>query len=264
MLSAFGRHLITPAVRAPLSEFWELLAWIANTIVFTHAGVLLTAFTWSCGGEPHQLRDYLLVPGYYLYLQIIRFVLILLSRPLMAIGNRWYGWKEASVVSFSGLRGAISLILALDFAGQQEIPEGVRSRVVLWTTGVVGLSLLINGVFIKPFVKALHLDKANESREEFLHRARAVMVQRSLMILDALCVGNGFRAARWSYVVEHVLPEEWLKHPQHGVMYKAAVGMINDNVNAHTRRSLDLVRKEDKNQTLHSDALNIHRSLDRF
>lgn len=264
VLSAFGRHLITPAVRAPLAEFWELLAWIANTIVFVHAGVLLTAFTWSCAGEPHEARDYLLVPGYYLYLQVIRFVLILLSRPLMALGNRWYGWKEASVVGFSGLRGAISLILALEVAGTEEIPEGVRSRVVLWTTGVVGLSLLINGVLIKPFVKGLKLDKANKSREEFLHRARAVMVQRSLMILDALCVESGFRAARWSYVVENVLPEEWLKDPQHEAMYEGAVGMINDNVNAHTRRSLDLVRKEDMNQIMYSDALNVHRSLDRF
>lgn len=253
VISAFGRHLITPAVRGPLAEFWELLSWIANTIVFVHAGVLLSAFTWSCAGTPNTTVDYLLVPGYFLFLQVIRIGLMLLFKPLMAVGNQWYRWKESIVVGFSGLRGAVSLVLALEVAGSEEIPEEVRSRIVLWTTGIVFLSLLINGFFVKPLIQVLRLDKAKKSREEFLHRARAVMVQRSLTILDALCIETGFKAARWSYVVKNILPAEWLEEQEHAEGYRDALEQIMDNTVAQSRRSLENVRMAQVRKIVHNE-----------
>lgn len=250
--SAFGRHLITPAVRGPLAEFWELLSWIANTIVFVHAGLLLSAFAWSCAGDPNTYVDYLLVFGYYLYLQVIRMGLILLFQPLMSIGNKWFRWKEAVVVGFSGLRGAVSLVLALEVAGKSEIPSTVQSRVVLWTTGIVALSLLVNGFLVKPLIQLLKLDKAKKSREEFLLRARAVMVQRSLIILDILCVETGFKTARWSYVVKNVLPEEWLHDSEHAEGYRHALEQIMDNRATTTRKSLETVAFEEREKIIHT------------
>lgn len=244
LLSAFGRHLITPAVREPLSEFWELLGWIANTIVFVHAGVLLSAFTWSCSGDPHSYADYLYIPAYYLFLQVIRIGLILLFKPIMSFGNKWYGWREAFVVGFSGLRGAVSLILALEVAGSEDIDDAVRSRVVLWTTGIVALSLLVNGFLIKPVISGFKLDKASKTKENFLQRARAIMVQRTLMILDTVCIETGFKSARWSYVVKNVLPHEWLDDSEHATGYRQAVEQLMDNAPASMRKSLEIVANE--------------------
>ncbi|CAN8076036.1 unnamed protein product [Agarophyton chilense] len=252
VLSAFGRHLITPAVRGPLAEFWELLGWIANTIVFVHAGVLLSAFTWSCAGEPHEVKDYAYILVWYLYLQLIRMGLFLLFRPLLCFRNKWLGWKEAFVVGFSGLRGAVSLILALEVAGSDELPEGVKSRIVLWTTGIVALSLLVNGFLIKPLIHVLKLDRAEKSREEFMLRARAVMVQRTLQILDNLCVESGYKSARWSYVIKNVLPSEWLDEAEHVAGYRNAVEQLLDNAPASTRVSLEHVRVEERQKMMHS------------
>lgn len=252
-ISAFGRHLITPAVRGPLAEFWELLGWIANTIVFVHAGLLLSAFSWSCAGEPNTYVDYLLVFGYYLFLQFIRMGLMLIFQPLMSVGNKWYRWKEAVVVGFSGLRGAVSLVLALEVAGKSEIDERIKSRVVLWATGVVALSLLVNGFLIKPLIKSLKLDKAKKSREDFLHRARAIMVQRSFVILDRLCIETGFKSARWSYVVKNVLLDEWLEDSEHGDDYREALEQIMDNNQASHRKSLEIVGNEARLTKMHND-----------
>lgn len=253
IISAFGRHLITPAVREPLQEFWELLSWIANTIVFVHAGVLLSAFTWSCAGEPNETMDYIYIPIYYLFLQVIRIGLILIFRPFMAIGNEWFQWREALVVGFSGLRGAVSLILALEVAGTEGISEKVQSRVVIWTTGIVALSLLVNGFLIKPLIHRLKLDKAEKTREDFLHRARAIMVQRTLMILDTLCIETGFKSARWSYVAKNVLPGEWLENTQENAEgYREAVDRLLENAPASQRKSLELVKEEERQKILYS------------
>lgn len=252
VISAFGRHLITRSVRGPLEEFWELLGWIANTIVFVHAGVLLTAFTWSCSGDPHGAKDYLFIFAWYIYLQVIRIGLMFLFRPIMSINNKWLGWKEAFVVGFSGLRGAVSLILALEVAGSARLNEGVKSRVVLWTTGIVGLSLIVNGVLIKPLISFLKLDRAEKSREEFMHRARAIMVQRTLQILDNLCVESGYKSARWSYVIKNVLPTEWLNDAEHVTGYRNAVEQLMDNAPASTRVSLENVRIEERTKIMHT------------
>lgn len=252
IISAFGRHLVTPAVRGPLEEFWELLSWIANTIVFVQAGVLLSAFIWSCSGDPHEWFDYAYIFAYYLFLQVIRFGLILAFKPVMSIGNKWLRWKEAIVVAFSGLRGAVSLILALEVGANEEIPRNISSRVVLWTTGIVGLSLLVNGFLIKPLIHYLKLDRAEKTREDFLERARAVTVQRSLMILDVLAVGTGLKSARWSYVVKNVLPEEWLTEGGHVGGYRNGLEQIMDNQVAGHRKSLELVRAEEREKIIHA------------
>lgn len=252
VISAFGRHLITPAVRGPLAEFWELLGWIANTIVFVHAGVLLSAFIWSCTGEPNEWYDYLYIIVYYIFLQVIRMGLIMLFSPIMRIRNQWFQWREAVVVGFSGLRGAVSLILALEVAGSAAIPDEVRSRVVLWTTGIVGLSLLVNGLLIQPLVHSLKLDKAKKSREDFLHRARALMVQRTMMILDSLAIETSVKSARWSFVLKNVLPHEWLEETTHGEGYRDGIEQVLDSKPASMRKSLELVRRDAKEQMLHS------------
>lgn len=244
VLSAFGRKLITSSVREPLAEFWELLSWIANTIVFVHAGVLLTAFIWSCAGEPNKWYDYLYIGVYYLFLQVIRIALIMVFSPLMRWRNAWLQWRECLVVGFSGLRGAVSLVLALEVAGSEIKEEGIKSRVVLWTTGIVGLTLLVNGFLIKPLLHVLRLDRAKKSREDFLHRARALMVQRTLYILDGLCIETIFKSSRWSYVFENVLNDEWLEATSHGESYRDGVEHLLDNRYATSRLSLDAVRKD--------------------
>lgn len=256
VISAFGHHLITPAVRGPLEEFWELLSWIANTIVFLHAGVLLSAFIWSCAGQPNEWYDYLYIFAYFLYLQVIRMGLILVFMPIMRFRNKWLGWRQAIIVGFSGLRGAVSLVLALEVAGSEFINQEVGARVVLWTTGIVALSLLVNGFFVKPLISVLQLDKADKAREDFLQRARALMVQRTLMILDHLCIETNFKSARWSYVVKNVLPEEWLEKTAHAEGFRDIVEQVLDNKTAARRKSIEIVSQDVQAKMLHSHITN--------
>ena len=119
---------------------------------------------------------------YYLFLQVIRMGLIFIFLPVMRMRNKWLGWKEAFVIGFSGLRGAVSLVLALEVGGNSDINDDVRPRVVLWVTGIVALSLRIIGFLVKPCTSLLNLGCAKKSRVDFLQRACALMVQRTLKI----------------------------------------------------------------------------------
>ncbi|KAI0564722.1 Sodium/hydrogen exchanger [Gracilaria domingensis] len=232
LLSAFGRQLITPSVRKPLGEFWNLLGWIGSTIIFAYAGLLLSAFAWSCAGEPHLGRDYVYIIVWYIFLQVVRIVLFLIFQPVLAFRNKWLGWKEAFFFGFSGIRGALSLLLALEVAGSPALPEEVKSRVVLWTTGVVALTLLINGFLLKPVIHALKFDDVQKPKDDFLQRARTAMVQRTLEILDHLCIEPGYKSVRWSYVIENVLPSSWLLEAKDVIGNKVSVPRLENHVRA--------------------------------
>lgn len=252
VLSAYGRPLISKSVRHPLAEFWELLGWAANTIVFIHAGVLTIAFVWTCENTPLSARDYLLIFAYFLYLQVIRVALFMLFLPILSFKNKWFTWKEDLLVGLSGLRGAVSLILALNVAGAGPIPSHVRSRVFLWTTGVVALSLIVNGLMIPYLLAWLGLDGANKTRADFLSRARATMTQATLTTLDSLCVDLSFKGARWSYVLENVMPLKWLEDDEFGHHYASAAEQLQNNAVSH-RLSLEFMSTEHRRASTHAD-----------
>lgn len=209
LLSALGKSLITPSAREPLAHFWELLGWMANTIVFVYSGVLVTAFSWSCAGAPHEWQDYLFILAYFAFLQVLRFSLLGLFHPALSWHQKWYTWRQAVVVGLSGLRGAVSLILALEVGESETVPDEVRSRVVLWTTGVVALSLFVNGLAISPALSLLGLNRPDPAKADFLSRARALMQQKTYQILDSIVIDGFFKSARWSYVRDNVIPESW-------------------------------------------------------
>lgn len=242
ILSAYGRPLVSQRVRHPLEEFWELIGWIANTIVFVHAGILTIAFMWPCNSHSLSVRDYMLIPAFFLFLQVIRVALFGAFYPIMSWGNKWYTWREALVVGMSGLRGSVSLIMALSVASAN-INESVRMKVIVWTTGIVFLSLVVNGLIIPWLLSVLGLDKPDKTREEFLRRARATMTQATLSTLDKLCVDIGFRAARWSYVLDNVIPRAWLNEKAASENYAHAAQQIFENSLTH-RQSLEFMRSE--------------------
>lgn len=254
MLSAYGRPLISKNVRHPLAEVWELIGWAANTIVFIHAGILTVAFVWPCaeGADAHGARDYLMIFAYFLFLQVIRVVLFMGFLPVLSFRNKWFTWKENLVVGLSGLRGAVSLILALNVAGAAPIPAAVRSRIFLWTTGIVALSLIVNGLLIPVLLRVLGLDGADKTREDFLARARATMTQATLTTLDSLCVDISFKSARWSYVLDSVLPRMWLDEDEFGRHYANAAEQLHNNAVSH-RLSLEFMSTEHRRASTHAD-----------
>jgi len=239
LLSAYARPLISPSVRDPLHHLWEYIAWVANTIVFVYAGLLVTAFTWSCSGSQHEWRDYLYIFVWFLFLQLLRFVFLALFHPLLSLRQKWFTPRHSIFVGLSGLRGAVSLILALEVAEAAELPSAVRSRVVLWTTGIVALSLLVNGLAVAPALKLLGLAEADVTRATFLARARSLMTQKSLAILDSLAIDGGSKATRWSYVRDNVLPAAWLDASSVDDYVRASMDM-RGAVPGDMRRSLDL------------------------
>jgi len=147
-----GARIFDEKMRRYVTEFWELMAFIANSMIF-----LLMGLT-----EYHLFEDigrYQEATGYIL----LGFVLTLVARLVVVYGltpltNRLSPEErvestDKAVMFWGGLRGAIPLALALG------LPADFEHRVMIidLTLGVVLMSLLIQGTTVGWLLKKLKI-----------------------------------------------------------------------------------------------------------
>jgi CPA1 family monovalent cation:H+ antiporter len=147
-----GARIFDDKMRRYVTEFWELMAFIANSLIF-----LLMGLT-----EYHLFEDlgrYQQATGYIL----LGFVLTLVARLVVVYGltpltNRLspearVESSDKAVMFWGGLRGAIPLALALG------LPADFEHRVMIidLTLGVVLMSLLIQGTTVGWLLKKLKI-----------------------------------------------------------------------------------------------------------
>lgn len=139
-MGAAGQSRISPQVLHFLHAFWELLAYIANTVIFLLVGLLLGS-QFDVAGP----RAFAIIGVTYVAIMAIRTLTMFAFKPLIGRVADPVDTRETLVTSWSGLRGAVSLALALVVAGRQDLPIDLRHQVLLLTAGVVFLTIVING-----------------------------------------------------------------------------------------------------------------------
>jgi NhaP-type Na+/H+ or K+/H+ antiporter len=127
-LSFYGRGNISVQVEHSLHSFWHLAEYIADTLVFFVAGVVMASKMMADDIDAHDWRMLLLL---FVALQFIRGVVVLASWPVL---KRGYGitWQEGVVLTLGGLRGAVGLCLALTVEefSDEALPRATKDKIV--------------------------------------------------------------------------------------------------------------------------------------
>lgn len=129
-----------------LLGFWSLLAFVLNAMLFIIVGAALPAWT--------LLPVAWLVVATFLIMLVTRAVPVYGLLALAAYRRPPIPWRWRHVTFWAGLRGALSVALALSVAGL----NGVDSRVSVVAYGVVLLSLLVQGALLTPVMRGLRLE----------------------------------------------------------------------------------------------------------
>ncbi|NLJ06072.1 MAG: cyclic nucleotide-binding domain-containing protein [Sphingobacteriales bacterium] len=152
-MASAGRTRISPDVQHFLHEFWELAAFIANTLIFIIVGVVISE------RSVFHSHDLLILFILYLSIHVTRGIMILLFYPFMRRLGYGLNRNEGIILWYGGLRGAVGLALALVVAGEPKIPEEIRHQFLFYIAGIVTLTLLINATTVKAVVHALGMTK---------------------------------------------------------------------------------------------------------
>jgi CPA1 family monovalent cation:H+ antiporter len=161
-----GPKGMSPTTRIVVFNFWEYVAFLANSFVFLLIGLSID------------------LPGIFLNWRMILWAIlgVLVARAVSVYGLSWIGreiqssWKH--VLYWSGLRGAISLALALGLPLEL---GPARQQIQVMAFGVVLFTLLVPGFSMGRLVRHLGLEERDPSKLEYERRhARAVASRTAL------------------------------------------------------------------------------------
>ncbi len=107
LMAGVGAKRISPEVEHFMHEFWELTAFIANVIIFIVVGVIIAQKAHPTG------MDFAILGLVYLAIHLVRGINMGIFYPLMKKAGYGLPGKDAVVVWWGALRGAIGLALAL-------------------------------------------------------------------------------------------------------------------------------------------------------
>jgi CPA1 family monovalent cation:H+ antiporter len=166
-----GLQSTSPTTRMSLYNFWELSAYVVNSLVFLLLGLEIEVV--------RLLPDALPI--------LVAVVAILFSRAVVIYGLTWaqsvlraerpIPMPYRHVMFWGGLRGAISMALALTLTGGvfgQSVAQDLR----LMTFGVVLFTLLVQGTTVGRLIHRLGLAAAPPQQRE-LQRRQALLYAKS-------------------------------------------------------------------------------------
>ncbi|MCF8345997.1 MAG: cation:proton antiporter [Bacteroidales bacterium] len=199
-MASVGKTRISPEVEHFLHEFWELLAFIANTLIFIIVGVVIAEQVSITG------KNILILLILYVGVHLIRALVILIFYPVMRKSGYGLPKKDAVIVWYGALRGAVGLALALIVAGESAIPAEIRGQFLFLTAGLVTLTLLVNATTIKLLVRKLGLTDISPAKKLIQVNAKKYLYNSSVNAYEKTRTDRYLSRANWDAVKEF-LPE---------------------------------------------------------
>jgi CPA1 family monovalent cation:H+ antiporter len=142
-----------------LDGAWGQIGFWANSLIFLLAAMFVPRFV-----NHMQWGDAALIGLLYLATLAARAVSVfglLLGLEKLGLMQR-IDARFKSVILWGGLRGAVSLALALSVTENAALPERVRDFVAASVTGFVLITLFVNGTTLRPLIRVLQLNRLSK------------------------------------------------------------------------------------------------------
>jgi len=230
--SPFGRVRVDPRLMHFLHEFWGMMGHLVNTVLFTVAGMIIITsvveqaqLSLAGDGSGRQfplIDDVLYGLAMYAMMTLFRAAVMFGAIPLFCHGHYGYSWREAIVISWGGLRGAVGLALAMaiyndgaitspaarfmfgDSPGDRVPPAAAgihfQQVVLLHVSMTVVLTLLVNAPSSGVILKMIGLTRLSDDRVSMLRVAHEELRQEALAIKRERCEDPIHADAHWPTV----------------------------------------------------------------
>jgi monovalent cation:H+ antiporter, CPA1 family len=153
---ALGRSRLTPENWHYLEQVWEQIGFWAGSLIFIMASLLVPRLLLSADWRDLWLLC-LVIVGALATRAAVLFGLLPVLSALKLSAPVDAAYKLA--ITWGGLRGAVTLALALAVTENPKIDTATQSLVAVLATGFVLFTLLVNGLTLRPFMRLLKLDR---------------------------------------------------------------------------------------------------------
>jgi monovalent cation:H+ antiporter, CPA1 family len=145
---------MSPATRMAVESFWAYLAFALNSLIFLLIGLEVRIGHLLAEWRPILIAFAAVIGG--------RALVVFLASALLRRTTEAIPWRWSVVLTWGGLRGALSMVLALSI--EPAFPH--REIIETMTLGVVLLSIVLQGITTEPLLRALGLTRTGGARVE--------------------------------------------------------------------------------------------------
>ncbi|EEA05797.1 sodium/hydrogen exchanger family protein [Cryptosporidium muris RN66] len=164
-ISAWAPTCFRPKIQESHLHFVKIFAHLANHLIFVLSGVVsMRIFRpfWSDG------RIWINLILVYIAMNAVRGVMVGVLSPFLRRVGSDISFKEAVILIYGGLRGGVSMALAMVFEGDSGVALNTRAEVAFYIAGAVSLSLLVNGTTVETLYRRLKIYAVQNFRRAFL------------------------------------------------------------------------------------------------
>jgi monovalent cation/hydrogen antiporter len=192
-LGRHGPRIVSPETRVLAQSMWQMVTFLLEGLVFILVGLelplvlaaldsndfgILVEAALLVSGAAILVRILWVFPGAYLPRVILR---------KLGASEPFPSWRSVAFVGWAGLRGGDSLVIALSVpltaAGGKPFPG--RDLILFLTFSVIFVTLVLQGLTLKPVVRALGLKPDPESDAEE-RQARSRVTESGLSKLETM------------------------------------------------------------------------------
>ncbi|GAB2283487.1 Son of sevenless 1 [Dionaea muscipula] len=192
-----------------LHHFWEMVAYIANTLIFILSGAVIAEGVLS---NDDIFKNYGYSWGYlvllYVYVQVSRVVVVGILYPFLRFFGYGLDWKEAIILVWSGLRGAVALSLSLSVkrssADSSSLSSETGTLFVFFTGGIVFLTLILNGSTTQFVLHLLGMNKLSAAKRRIMEFTKYEMLNKALEAFGDLGEDEELGPADWPTVKRYI------------------------------------------------------------
>jgi Na+/H+ antiporter len=193
-------ELTTARVRLQGLAVWEILFFLLNGLLFALIGLQLPAILDALSGRSAgtligyaALVTLVVIGARFLWIFLLAYLPRLHTRE-MPEGTADSPWKGATILAWSGMRGAVSLAaaLAIPLTTDAGGPFPNRELIIFLTFGVILGTLVLQGLTLPAVIRAVRLEDDGLAEKEEA-KARIHAAEAALMRLEELVVEEWVR-----------------------------------------------------------------------
>ena len=171
---------VSPLSRIQARAVWDLVVFVLNAMIFLLLGLQFTEIIRTMPSEAviplfrvGALIGVLVIVVRLVWVPVASLLPGMLSAG-SAPGSPRPGWKPVFLVSWTSMRGIISLAtaLALPFSLADGSPFPFRAEIMVITISVIMMTLILQGLSLAPLIRAFHFlpEKAHEAEWRMARR----------------------------------------------------------------------------------------------
>ncbi|CAN7028427.1 unnamed protein product [Brassica oleracea var. botrytis] len=205
--AAFARTAFKGDSQKSLHHFWEMVAYIANTLIFILSGVVIAEGILDSDKIAYQGNSWGFLFLLYFYVQVSRCIVVGVLYPLLCRVGYGLDWKEGIILVWSGLRGAVALSLSLSVkqsSGNSFLSRETGTLFIFFTGGIVFLTLIVNGSTTQFALRLLRMDGLPATKLRILDYTKYEMLNKALQAFEDLGDDEELGPADWPTVEKYI------------------------------------------------------------